>query len=76
MNTKVTEEELNQIKTFKVQLNQITFALGENRIIKENLLSSYKTLFTQEQEYYTQLATKYGNGSVDLNTGEITAPNE
>jgi hypothetical protein len=76
----LTEEELNQLNGFKTQKNQITFALGENRIQKENLLVTYRTVVTQEQEFYNKLSIKYGDGSLDLNTGEITPlesqPNE
>lgn len=68
----ITEEELNQLKGFKAQQNQITFALGEINIRKENLLSSYRTIAAQEQEFYSKLSIKYGDGSLDLNTGEIT----
>lgn len=67
----ISEEELNQIKTFRAQENQITFALGKNRIEKENLLASYRNVFTQEQEFHSKLSIKYGDGSLDLNTGEI-----
>jgi hypothetical protein len=69
----ITEEELNQLKGFKAQQNQITFALGEINIRKENLLSSYRTIAAQEQEFYSKLSIKYGDGSLDLNTGEITS---
>lgn len=68
----ITEEELNQLKGFKAQQNQITFALGEINIRKENLLSSYRAVAAQEQEFYSKLSIKYGDGSLDLNTGEIT----
>jgi len=68
----ITEEELNQLKGFKTQQNQITFALGEINIRKENLLSSYRAVAAQEQEFYSKLSIKYGDGSLDLNTGEIT----
>jgi hypothetical protein len=67
----ISEEDLNQIKAFKAQLNNITFALGKNRIEKESLLSSYRNVSSQEQEYYNKLSIKYGDGSLDLNTGEI-----
>jgi hypothetical protein len=67
----ISEEDLNQIKAFKAQLNNITFALGKNRIEKESLLSSYRNAIAQEQEYYSKLSSKYGDGSLDLNTGEI-----
>jgi hypothetical protein len=68
----LTEEELAQIQNYKANKNQITFALGENRIQKESLLSTYRSLVSQEQDFLNQLSTKYGNGNLDLNTGEIT----
>jgi hypothetical protein len=67
----ISEEDLNQIKAFKAQLNNIAFALGKNRIEKENLLTSYRNSTAQEQDYYSKLSIKYGDGSLDLNTGEI-----
>jgi hypothetical protein len=67
----ISEEDLNQIRAFKAQLNNITFALGKNRIEKENLLTSYRNVITQEQDYYSKLSIKYGDGSLDLTTGEI-----
>ena len=68
----LAEEELAQIQNYKVNKNQITFALGENRLQKESLLSTYRSLVSQEQDFYNNLSIKYGNGNLDLNTGEIT----
>jgi hypothetical protein len=68
----LTEEELVQLRNYKVNKNQITFALGENRIQKESLLSTYRNVVSQEQDFYDKLSIKYGNGNLDLNTGEIT----
>jgi hypothetical protein len=68
----LTEEELVQIQNYKANKNQITFALGENRIQKESLLSTYRNVVSQEQDFYDKLSIKYGNGNLDLNTGEIT----
>jgi hypothetical protein len=67
----ISEEDLNHIKAFKAQVNNIVFALGKNRIEKETLLTSYRNIITQEQDYYSKLSIKYGDGSLDLNTGEI-----
>jgi len=67
----VSEEELNQVKAFKAQVNNIAFALGKNRIEKDNLLGSYRNIVAQEQDYYNKLSIKYGDGGLDLNTGEI-----
>ena len=67
----LTEEELVQLKNYKANKNQVTFALGENRLQKESLLSTYRNLTSQEQEFLNKLSIKYGDGSLDLNTGEI-----
>jgi hypothetical protein len=74
--TILTEEELKQIQDIRTQYNNIAFALGENDLKKESLLESYKTLRSQEQAVYNQLTEKYGNGSINLTTGEITPVNE
>ena len=67
----LTEEELVQLKNFRANKNQITFAIGENRLQKESLLSTYRNLTSQEQDFLNKLSIKYGDGSLDLNTGEI-----
>lgn len=67
----LTEEELVQLKSYKANKNNITFALGENRLQKESLLSTYRNLVSQEQDFLNKLSIKYGDGSLDLNTGEI-----
>ena len=63
-NTQITTAELQQIRDF-------IFAIGENRIRKEQLLDSYKSLTIQEQEFISRLSIKYGNGTIDALTGEI-----
>jgi hypothetical protein len=68
----LTPEELQQLNTIKSQANNITFALGENQIRKEMLLDSYKNSLIQEQEFMNRLNIKYGEGSIDINTGIIT----
>jgi hypothetical protein len=67
----ISEEDLNQVKTFRVQKDNVTFALGKNRIEKEGLLVSFRNLISQESEFLNKLSIKYGDGSLDLNTGEI-----
>ena len=69
----ITEEELAQLKNFQANKNQITFALGENRIQKELLLSTYRNVSSQEQDFLNKISIKYGDGSLDINTGEISS---
>jgi hypothetical protein len=73
----IAEDELIQIQNFKKAKNNITFALGENRLYKESLLESYRNIVSQEQDFLNKLSIKYGDGSLDANTGEIAPlPNE
>jgi hypothetical protein len=67
----LTEEELQQLTNIKNQQNQITFALGDVQVKKEALLTSYRNNATQEQEFLKILSDKYGDGSINLSTGEI-----
>jgi len=70
----IAEDELAQVQSFKKVKNNITFALGENRLYKESLLESYRNVVSQEQDYLNKLSIKYGDGSLDVNTGEIAFP--
>jgi hypothetical protein len=72
MSEKITQEELQQIHEIKAEYNKIVVALGELPVRKEMLLSAYKNLAAQEQDLLGRLNIKYGNGSIDFNTGEIT----
>ena len=70
----IAEDELAQVQNFKKVKNNITFALGENRLYKESLLESYRNVVSQEQDFLNKLSIKYGDGSLDVNTGEIASP--
>lgn len=72
MSEKITSEELQQIHKIKAEYNNIVLALGELPIRKEMLLEAYKKVVTQESELMERLSIKYGEGSIDFNTGEIT----
>lgn len=73
---KVTEVELEQIKIFRSQRSQLAFALGDLELKKEDFLNSYKRLVSQEETFFNTLTIKYGDGNIDINTGEITPINE
>jgi hypothetical protein len=67
----LTEEELSQLKAIRNQQQQITFALGDVQLRKESLLASYRNVASQEQELLNKLSIKYGDGNINLTTGEI-----
>jgi len=83
---KLTAEELQQIKEMQSQYNKFVFELGSieaqlQNILsakaaaeteKNNILSDIKKLGEREKELVTILQEKYGNGNIDIETGEIT----
>ena len=84
---KLTAEELQQIKDMQSQYNKFVFDLGSieaqlQNILsakataeteKNNILTDIKKLGDREKELVTLLQEKYGNGNIDIETGEITA---
>ena len=83
---KLTEEELGQIKDLQQQYNKFVFELGsveaqlQNILAtktlieteKSNVLEDIKKLGEREKEVINTLQAKYGAGSINPETGEIT----
>jgi hypothetical protein len=72
MSNKLTPEELEQVKNIRKQYADIAYSLGENQLQKRNLLNQYDNLTLQEQALAVDLNTKYGTGSINVETGEIS----
>ena len=84
--TQLTVEELQSIQDLQTQYNKFVFELGsieaqlqgllqQKSLIeaeKINVLSDIKTLGNKEKELVTTLQEKYGTGSINPQTGEIT----
>jgi hypothetical protein len=83
---KLTQEEIQQIKELQQKYDQTVFELGslEAQIIvlnaqidklneeKRNLVSDLNTVGKKESELVKSLQEKYGTGSIDVESGEIT----
>jgi len=83
---KLTTEELQSIKDLQSKYNQAIFEIGasEAQLIvfqenieklaeaKKGLVSDLKTIEQKESELVKSLQEKYGEGNIDINTGEIT----
>ena len=77
---KLTEEEIKQLETTQVNRNKLLIELGQIKLAEitlekrleyaENFLSE---LEQQESSFAKLLEDKYGNGSIDIKTGEFTA---
>ena len=82
----LTPEELQSIKDLQSQYNQTIFEIGaaEAQLIvfheqieklveaKKGLVSDLKTIEQKESELTKSLQEKYGTGSINPETGEIT----
>ena len=70
---KLTSEELQTVKNIKQEYTNLAFALGELEIQKVMLLDTQRDLIAKEKQLAKQLQEKYGEGTIDLSTGEIKA---
>jgi oligoribonuclease NrnB/cAMP/cGMP phosphodiesterase (DHH superfamily) len=83
----LTQEELQSIKDLQSKYNQTILEIGaaeaQSIVFQENieklteakkgLVSDLKTIEQKESELVKSLQEKYGNGNIDVNTGEITS---
>lgn len=70
---KLTSEELQTVKDVKQEYTNLAFALGELEIQKVMLLDTQRDLVAKEKQLAKQLQEKYGEGTIDLETGEVKA---
>jgi hypothetical protein len=70
---KLTTEELQIVKDLKQEYTNLAFTLGELEIQKVMLLDTQKELASKEKQIAKQLQEKYGEGTIDLDTGEVKA---
>ena len=83
METKqLTQEELQEIKTLRdnftnnyINIGMITDRIGELEKEREKNISSITQLKQSETIIYQKLKEKYGEGTVDLTTGEFKSEN-
>jgi hypothetical protein len=78
--TTLTPEELKKLQEFQIENNEIVAGLGTIELTIDNLntqkielLEKFKKLQTQQNQSAKELQAKYGDGNIDLETGEIIA---
>ena len=76
--TKITEEDLTEIKEFQNNINILTYQLGQIALQKLSLEKQevslkyqHDQLLEQEKQLGNKLKEKYGNSQIDLKSGEI-----
>ncbi|MDB4343591.1 hypothetical protein OAE25_00375 [Verrucomicrobiales bacterium] len=79
---KATQEELDLIKNFQDNIQNVTIRLGQLELKKLNIKKEkeiidleYEKLINEEKELGDNLKEKYGNSQIDLKTGEIIPTN-
>jgi len=69
---KLTTEELQSVKNIRQDYSNLALAIGELELQKFNLLENYqKEIAEREKQLAKQLQEKYGEGTIDLETGEV-----
>ena len=76
----LSPEELKQFQTLREEIFETISVLGDLEYRKtllgfeiENLKSVIKQNAIKEKTMLTELGSKYGNGSINVETGEITS---
>jgi hypothetical protein len=76
--TKLSQEELQQLRNFQRSENEITFSLGQIELRKvflerdkQNLQNQYQSLLQDQEKTGKELQEKYGEGNIDLEKGEF-----
>ena len=71
-----TKQELNELKNLRDRIDEISFQFGQLSIQKikleeqeDNLKNKLKNLEKEETIIAKKLTSKYGKGSIDLETG-------
>lgn len=79
MSVSLTPEELQEFRTNRQEANRLAAVLGELYYQKtlldlelESLKESVRTNALKQREHLKQLGEKYGDGSINAETGEIS----
>ena len=68
---KLSKEELQELQSNQQVSDEVIFAIGELELQKAGLIDQFRELSLQQKDLGDQLTKKYGDGKINLNTGEI-----
>ena len=69
---KLQEEELQNIKEAQTKITQLIYGLGQLEVQKTNVLTQLEEAQVEQNKLGKELQEKYGEGNINLETGEIT----
>jgi hypothetical protein len=78
--TTLTQEEIKKLQEYQIENDEIVAGLGTIELTIDNLntqkaelLERFKKLQPQQNQTAKELQAKYGDGNINLETGEISA---
>ena len=69
---KLQEEELQQLKETQNQITQFVYNLGQFEVQKTTVLTQLEQVQEKQNKFARELNKKYGEGNINLETGELT----
>jgi hypothetical protein len=73
MNTiKLSDKELQILNELQTKGNQLIFTLGQIEAQKTSIFNQIQEVQNQNDEIGKELQKKYGDGNINLETGEFT----
>jgi len=69
---KLSEEELQTITTNQQLITQLTFNVGNIELQKLRVIDALQDAQKVQDDYGSTLFEKYGDGNINLDTGELT----
>jgi hypothetical protein len=75
---KITDEELKQVSDLKGETSQLIYSLGEIQyqkvsldLLEDQVREQIKDFKAKELQFLNELKQKYGNVSINIETGEF-----
>ena len=69
---KLQESELERIKSTQGDITNLTYSLGQLEVQKASILIEIDKVQARQNELGKELNDKYGEGNINLETGELT----
>jgi conjugal transfer/entry exclusion protein len=69
---KLSENELQKLKELQTKGNELIFSLGQIEAQKASIFSQLQEVQVENNKIGKELSEKYGDGNIDLETGEFT----
>lgn len=69
---KLSEKELQKLKELQTKGNELIFSLGQIEAQKASVFNQIQEVQEEQNKLGKELQGKYGDGNINLETGEFT----